>query len=178
MSRFALSINLDHVDESALIGLGGNVGDVCASMQFAIDTLHSNAQCRVTRISKVYKTPPWGVTDQDWFFNACAEVKTSLMPEALLDELLSIERLRGRVRDMRWGPRTLDLDLLVYGNSNVETERLTVPHPRMAERPFVIVPLMDIAPDRVVSGRTVSDYARKLDTSDIEIASEELTLPI
>jgi 2-amino-4-hydroxy-6-hydroxymethyldihydropteridine diphosphokinase len=173
-----LSISPDRAETSALIGLGGNVGDVCASMQFAIDALQTHSQCRVTKISKIYKTPPWGVTDQDWFFNACAEIKTSLMPEALLDQLLAVERLRGRVRDVRWGPRTLDLDLLVYGDTTVATERLTVPHPRMAERSFVIVPLMDIAADRTVLGRTIADYAKELDLAGIEVAAQELTLPI
>ena len=173
-----MSINPDYAETSALIGLGGNIGDVSASMQFAIDSLQAHEQCRVTKISKIYKTPPWGVSDQDWFLNACAEIKTSLMPEALLDELLKVERLRGRVRDERWGPRTLDLDLLVYGDEAIATQRLTVPHPRMADRPFVIVPLMDIAAGRIVAGRTIADYARQIDISGIEPANEELTLPI
>lgn len=173
-----MSISLNSSEVSALIGLGGNVGDVCASMQLAIDALQSHEHCRVVKVSKIYKTPPWGITDQDWFFNACADVKTMLEPEALLDVLLGIERSQGRVRDVRWGPRTLDLDLLVFGDAKIETKRLTVPHPRMAERAFVVFPMMDIAPHRIVLGRTIAEYAVALDPADIEAVEEELSLPV
>lgn len=173
-----MSTSREGREVSALIGLGGNVGDVCASMQKAIDSIQAHAQCRILKISNVYKTPPWGVTDQAWFLNACAEIATTLLPDDLLKFMLSVERAQGRVRDVRWGPRTLDLDLLVYGDEQVRTDQLTVPHPRIAERPFVIVPLLDIAAARVIDGRTVSDYAAALDKSGIEATDRFLTLPV
>ncbi|MEM8541466.1 MAG: 2-amino-4-hydroxy-6-hydroxymethyldihydropteridine diphosphokinase [Pseudomonadota bacterium] len=159
---------------SSLIGLGGNVGDVVASMQRAINAIEIRRDCRVVAISRIYRTPPWGITEQDWFYNACAEVETSLEAEALLDLLLTIELAQGRVRDQRWGPRTLDLDIIAYGDAIIETERLSIPHPRMDERAFVVLPLMDICPERVISGKTVSDYAAGMDRGDIKETEETL----
>lgn len=162
---------------SALIGLGGNVGDVVETMQRALDTISGHDLCEVAAVSRVYKTPPWGVTDQAWFFNACAEIITSLGPEAFLDLLLKIEISEGRVREKRWGPRTLDLDIIAYGDAEIDSDRLTVPHPRMTERAFVIVPLMDIAPERTIGGSLVSEYVAVLDGSDIEQSEKKLIIP-
>jgi 2-amino-4-hydroxy-6-hydroxymethyldihydropteridine diphosphokinase len=106
----------------------------------------------VTR-SRFYRTPPWGPVEQPDFVNAAIAVETSLEPHVLLDTLLSIERAFGRVRDgERWGPRTLDLDLLAYGERTIDDERLTLPHPRLAERAFVLLPLADVAPEAFVPG--------------------------
>ncbi|MEM9575109.1 MAG: 2-amino-4-hydroxy-6-hydroxymethyldihydropteridine diphosphokinase, partial [Pseudomonadota bacterium] len=126
--------------------------------------------------SRIYRTPPWGITEQDWFYNACAEVETSLEAEALLDLLLTIELAQGRVRDQRWGPRTLDLDIIAYGDATIETERLSIPHPRLGERAFVVLPLMDICPERVISGKTVSDYAAGMDRGGIKETEEMLEI--
>ncbi len=164
----------DEPEISSLIGLGGNVGDVVGSMQRAINAIEIRRDCRISAVSKIYKTPPRGITDQDWFFNACAEVQTSLAPSALLDLLLTIERAQGRVRDQRWVPRTLDLDILAYGDEKIETDRLTIPHPRMGERAFVIFPLMDICPDRIIGGASVKNYAARLDRSGIKEAEDLL----
>lgn len=152
---------------SVLIGLGGNVGDVFASMQSAIDTLNNRADCTVRAVSDVYRTPPWGVTDQDWFLNACADLSTTLEPEPLLDVLLGIERETGRVRDHKWGPRTLDLDIIAYGHQTIDSAKLTVPHPRLAERAFVLVPLMDIAPERNIGDLAVRDYMDNLGSTEV-----------
>ena len=174
MSRFGLSTKLDQAGISSLIGLGGNVGDVIGSMQRAINAIEIRQDCQILAVSRVYRTAPWGKTDQDWFFNACANVQTILAPEALLDLLLTIELAQGRVRDQRWGPRTLDLDIIAYGDESIESERLTVPHPRMGERAFVIFPLLDICPDRQIGGKSVKNYAAGLDRGGIKEAGETL----
>lgn len=98
----------------ATLGLGGNLGDPRKAMAEALRALDAREDCVVEAVSRLYRTPPWGKTDQAWFFNACAQVKTTLKPEALLDTCLDIERLMKRVRDERWGPRTLDIDVLTY----------------------------------------------------------------
>jgi 2-amino-4-hydroxy-6-hydroxymethyldihydropteridine diphosphokinase len=137
----------------AYIGLGSNVGDRRATLEAAL------ARIGARRASPLAETEPWGRRDQPPFLNAVAEIETDLAPHALLDRLLEIEREFGRVRDERWGPRTLDLDLLLYGDLRIRTESLTVPHPRLAERRFVLEGLACLCPDRVVPGlgRTVRD---------------------
>lgn len=130
----------------ALIGLGGNLGDVRTRLDAAIDALAVLSGIEVIARSRFYRTAPWGVVDQPDFINAAIAVDTSLSAHHLLDALLSTERAFGRVRDgERWGPRTLDLDLLAYGEATIDDERLTVPHPRLAERAFVLLPLADVA---------------------------------
>lgn len=105
------------------------------------------ARIQIGSVSRVYRTPPWGVTGQPDFLNAVAAVETALAPLRLLDALLTIETEQGRVRGERWGPRTLDLDLLLYDDLLLESERLTLPHPRMHERRFMLVPICDLMPD-------------------------------
>lgn len=137
----------------AFIGLGGNLGDVRPRLEAAIDALGAVPGVVVTARSRFFRTAPWGNPDQPDFINAAIAVSTTLGAHALLDVLLAIERGAGRVRDgERWGPRTLDLDLLVYGDERIHDERLSVPHPRMAERAFVLLPLADIAVDEVLPG--------------------------
>ena len=174
MLRSGLSTKPNPQVTSSLIGLGGNVGDVVRSMQNAINAIENRQDCAIVAVSNIYRTPPWGITEQDWFFNACAEVLTDLAPGALLDLLLTIELAQGRVRDQRWGPRTLDLDVIAYGDETIASERLTVPHPRMGERPFVIFPLMDICPNRQIGGKLVKNYAAELDRGGIKLADEKL----
>jgi 2-amino-4-hydroxy-6-hydroxymethyldihydropteridine diphosphokinase len=141
------------VSVAALIGLGGNLGDVRSRLDAAIGALDAVPGIRVTARSRFYRTPPWGPVAQPDFVNAAIAVDTSLDAHALLDALLATERAFGRVRDgERWGPRTLDLDLLAYGDTVMADERLTVPHPRIAERAFVLLPLADIAPGAVLPG--------------------------
>ncbi|MDQ7996771.1 MAG: 2-amino-4-hydroxy-6-hydroxymethyldihydropteridine diphosphokinase [Luteibacter sp.] len=138
---------------TALIGLGGNLGDVRARLAAAIDALGRVPGVSVGARSRFYRTPPWGNVDQPDFVNAAVAVDTAMGPHDLLDVLLATERDFGRVRDgERWGPRTLDLDLLAYGDRTIDDERLTVPHPRIAERAFVLLPLADIAPTLTLPG--------------------------
>lgn len=155
--------------EVASLGLGGNIGDPPAAMARALRQLDRREDCRVLAVSRLYSTPPWGKTDQADFFNACALVETSLEPEALLDACLSIERDMKRERLERWGPRTIDIDILTFGNREQKTEKLELPHPRMAERSFVLMPLADIAPDLNVKGKSVGEWLAEADVGGIKV---------
>ncbi|TCL73518.1 2-amino-4-hydroxy-6-hydroxymethyldihydropteridine diphosphokinase [Rhizobium sp. BK251] len=139
-------------------------------MALALRELEGRDDCRVAAVSRLYKTPPWGKIDQSFFFNACAAVDTRLTPEALLDLCLDIERRMKRERIERWGPRTLDIDILTFGNVVQEAPRLEIPHPRMIERAFVLMPLADIAPHLEVSGKTIAGWLEAIDTTGIEVA--------
>src|SRR5947209_2555366 len=134
-----------------LIALGGNVGDVRAIFNRAIPHICGMAQAALLARSSDYATPPWGETRQNRFINACIEIETTLDPHALLFTLHRIEQKFGRDRDRetRWGPRTLDLDLLAYDDVTLQRPELTLPHPRLFERAFVLVPLAEIVPDRI-----------------------------
>ena len=155
----------------ATLGLGGNIGDPVRSMADALQALDARADCRVLAVSRLYRTPPWGKIDQDWFFNACALIETTLAPEALLDTCLGIEREMKRERKERWGPRTIDIDVLTYEGVAQAGGRLELPHPRMTGRGFVLMPLADVAPDMDVEGRTVAAWLGDADISGIEPAS-------
>jgi 2-amino-4-hydroxy-6-hydroxymethyldihydropteridine diphosphokinase len=153
-----------------LIALGGNVGDVRATFGKAIGNICGMAQAALLARSSDYATPPWGDTRQDRFINACIEIETSLDPHALLFTLHKIEQIfgRNRVAETRWGPRTLDLDLLAYDDVKIDRPELTLPHPRLFERAFVLVPLAEIAPDRIIAGRRVRDALAQLSTEGIQ----------
>lgn len=155
---------------SALIALGGNVGDVRATFKKAIAHVCGMAQAALIARSSDYKTPPWGDEHQTPFVNAAIEIETDLDPHALLFVLQKVERTFGRTRtaERRWGPRTLDLDLIAYDDVALESPDLTLPHPRLFERAFVLVPLAEIAPDRLIGGRTVAAALASLSTQEIE----------
>ncbi|WP_377297971.1 2-amino-4-hydroxy-6-hydroxymethyldihydropteridine diphosphokinase [Rhizobium sp. SGZ-381] len=156
----------------AAIGLGGNLGDPRQNMANALREFDARQDCRVRAVSRLYRTPPWGKTDQADFFNSCALIETQLAPEALLDLCLSIERGMKRVRIERWGPRTIDIDVLTYGDREIHVEGLDVPHPRMVERAFVLLPLSDIAATMTVDGKTVAAWAALSDATGIEVADD------
>ncbi len=128
----------------ALIGAGANLGDRRSTLAAAAERLRTWAGIDALTMSALYETEPVGLTEQPRFLNAAIGVETTLTPEELLGALLAIERQFGRVRDVRWGPRTLDLDLLCYEGETRATPGLTLPHPRMMERAFVRVPLRDL----------------------------------
>ena len=158
---------------TAFVGLGGNVGDAAASVREAFVALGRLPGTRLLRASRLYRTPAWGVTAQPDFVNAVAMIETTLVPTALLQELLRIERDAGRDRladgSDRWGPRTLDLDLLLYGDAVIDVPGLSVPHPHMHERAFVLVPLLEIAPDARIPGRAaVADALAAMAVGDIQ----------
>ena len=153
-----------------LIALGGNVGDVRATFKKAIANLCGMAQAALLARSSDYATPPWGDEQQPRFINACIEIETSLDPHALLFTLQKVEKKFGRDRasEIRWGPRTLDLDLIAYDDVSIQKPELTLPHPRLFERAFVLVPLAEIAPERVIAGRSISAALSTLSTAGIE----------
>jgi 2-amino-4-hydroxy-6-hydroxymethyldihydropteridine diphosphokinase len=154
----------------ALIALGGNVGDVRATFRKAIANICGMTQAALLARSSDYATPPWGEEQQARFVNACIEIDTSLDPHALLFTLHRIETKfgRDRVHERRWGPRTLDLDLIAYDDVSMQEPELTLPHPRLFERAFVLVPLAEIAPNRVIAGRGVASGLAQLSTEGIE----------
>jgi 2-amino-4-hydroxy-6-hydroxymethyldihydropteridine diphosphokinase len=154
----------------ALIALGGNVGDVRATFDQAITKLCGDEAVRLTARSSDYRTPPWGVTDQPPFVNAVIAVVTPLTPHGLLARVQECERALGRARaiERRWGPRTIDIDLLAYDDLVLIDRDLVLPHPHMLERAFVLVPLAEIAPNRLIAGVKVSDALKRVDVSGIE----------
>ena len=152
----------------AAIGLGANLGDKKGFIDRAVDSLVAAGDIALRARSPYYRTEPWGVTDQDWFVNACILVSTSLAPLALLDRCLAVETMLGRVRERLWGPREIDLDLLLYDDLALGEPRLTLPHPRLSERAFVLVPLTDIAPDRRIGTGTVREALVGVDRAGIE----------
>jgi len=155
---------------SAIIALGGNVGDVRATFKAAIADICAAAQARLMARSSDYATPPWGEEQQPPFVNACIEIETALAPHALLAVLQAVEQKfgRDRTKERRWGPRTLDLDLIAYDDLALRTEALTLPHPRLLERAFVLVPLAEIAPRRKIGGRSVNAALAELSSEGIE----------
>src|ERR1700709_2520164 len=149
-----------------LIALGGNVGDVRATFQKAIANICGMTQAALRARSSDYATPPWGEESQARFVNTCIEIETSLDPHALLFTLHKIEHKfgRNRAQDTRWGPRPLDLDLIAYDDVSIQKPELTLPHPRLFERAFVLVPLAEIALDRLIAGRSVKSALSELST--------------
>lgn len=133
--------------ENVFIGFGSNQGDSVAILNGAIALLRENSQIKIEEVSSFYRTKPEGLVDQPWFVNGVMKCSTELEPVALLSLLRRVENHFGRVRRERWGPRTLDLDILAYGDRIVNLADLTIPHPRLHERRFVLVPLREIAPD-------------------------------
>jgi len=132
----------------AYLGLGSNIGDRKQQLLKAIDLIGNIKGIKVTKQSSIYETAPIGYTDQPNFLNLCLEIETELSPQQLLKHCLDIEQQLHRVREIRWGPRTLDIDILLYSDNIIETDNLSVPHPRMQERAFVLIPLNDIASDK------------------------------
>jgi 2-amino-4-hydroxy-6-hydroxymethyldihydropteridine diphosphokinase len=137
----------------ATIGLGANLNDPAAQVEYALAELDRLPGTRLLARSSLYASAPVGYVDQPDFINAVAQVETDLAPRALLVALLDIEHRHGRERSFRNAPRTLDLDLLLYGDAHFHEEGLTLPHPRMHERGFVLLPLLEIAPDATIPGR-------------------------
>src|SRR3979411_2260261 len=153
-----------------LIALGGNVGDVRATFQKAISNICGMTQAALLARSSDYSTPPWGNEAQPPFINACIEIETSLDPHALLFTLHKIEKKFGRDRaaETHWGPSTPALDLTAYDVAKIEKRELPLPHPRLFERAFVLVPLAEIVPDRVIAGCSISAALARLSTAGIE----------
>ena len=151
----------------AYLGLGGNIGDREKNLKEALAHLGSTSGIRMESISPIYETEPVGYMDQDKFLNLVVEVGTSLTPYELLECCNKIEDILKRERQIRWGPRTVDIDVLLYNDMVIEEEKLTLPHPRMKERAFVLVPLYDISPCLVITGDRLEDLIKNINTNEV-----------
>lgn len=138
--------------ERAFIGLGSNLGRKEENIRRALEMLGGRRGIGLAGVAPLYKTGPVGYADQDWFLNTVAEIETSLPPRELLEVLMGIEKEMGRRRTVRWGPRVIDLDILLYGEAAIDTPDLVVPHPRLEERAFAVVPLADLRPALLLPG--------------------------
>ena len=154
----------------ALLGFGGNVGDVRTTLDEAVALFADGNDVRLRSQSSHYRTPPWGVLDQPRFINMAIAVTTSLTARQLLDRAMNVESAfdRDRYREKRWGPRPVDIDLLSYDDLAVNEPGLVLPHPRLFERAFVLVPLNEIVPGRKIGGRSIKDALAELDARGIE----------
>lgn len=146
----------------ACVGLGSNVGDRRGQICAALTGMAGTAGVEVVRVSSLYETAPWGGVAQDPFLNAVALIQAELAPGALLDRLLALEQQLGRARQVRWGPRTIDLDLLLYDDVEMRTARLELPHPLLTQRAFVLVPLLEVMPEVRVGGVPCSEHLARL----------------
>jgi 2-amino-4-hydroxy-6-hydroxymethyldihydropteridine diphosphokinase len=154
----------------AWLSLGGNLGDVRHTLARAVAALCDGRSVRLLARSSDYRTPPWGIEDQPAFVNLCIAVETELAPHALLARAQAVEQTFGRDRanERRWGPRPIDIDLIAYDDVAIDDATLTLPHPRLFERAFVLVPLAEIAADTVIAGRRVGDALAQVDQRGIE----------
>ena len=160
----------------AALALGGNLGDVGSALAAALRALEEGERLRIVARSNVWRTPPWGKTDQPDFLNMCALVETQLGPRDLLALCLNVETQAGRVRKERWGPRLIDIDVLAYDDVRRDDEVLTLPHPRMKERAFVLIPLAEIAPDWIIEGARVDALAAGVDSGGMQLDAEASAL--
>jgi 2-amino-4-hydroxy-6-hydroxymethyldihydropteridine diphosphokinase len=153
----------------ALIAFGANLGDARVAVDRAIEIFCDGRACTLLKRSSDYRTPPWGVADQPAFVNACISVATELPPRDLLAHAHAVEREfgRNRIAEQRWGPRSLDIDIIAFDEVVLDEPGLTLPHPRLFERAFVLVPLAEIAPERIVAGRRIGDALKGIDQAGI-----------
>ncbi|MGI8317304.1 2-amino-4-hydroxy-6-hydroxymethyldihydropteridine diphosphokinase [Halobacillus mangrovi] len=155
---------------TAYIALGSNIAEREDFLKSAIEMLEEHSEIQVTEKSSVYETAPVGYTDQSDFLNMVVKVTTSLQPLQMLDHCQSIEAELGRERIVKWGPRTIDLDILLYNHENMKAERLMIPHPHMHERAFVMVPLAELAPEVILPhmNRSAEEILRGLPAEEVE----------
>jgi len=156
-------------NRTAVLSLGSNLGNRLGSLQSAIDSIRSHHAIRVVAVSSVYETAPVGGPDQPPYLNAVVNIETSLAPNELLDVACEVEESQGRVRRERWGPRTLDVDLIVVGDEVSDDAALTLPHPRAHERAFVLIPWNEIDPDALIPGvGPVAELLVRMDVSGVD----------
>lgn len=152
----------------AFLSLGSNMGDRLEYLSKAIDKIVEIQGCNILNKSSVYETEPWGYENQEAFLNLCISIETSLSPYELLESLQAIELELDRVRKIHWGPRTIDIDILLFDDIICEDDKLTIPHPRMRERAFVLIPLYDIEKNLIIDGIKLEDLINKIDTRGIK----------
>lgn len=157
----------------AYLGIGSNMGNKKENIEKTIELLKNNPEIIVSAISSYYETEPVGYTDQDWFLNIVVEIDTNLDPYALLEYCQYIENTLKRKRIIHWGPRTIDVDILLYENFTSNDEKLIVPHPRMCERSFVMIPLYEIAKELVIHNKKIKDMVEKLNGEEVRKIDHE-----
>jgi len=157
---------------AAILGLGGNIGDARSTIAKAIERLAANTDISIEKVSALYLTPPWGKTDQPAFLNAAARIDTALPPRALLNAILDVERHLGRERIERWGPRIIDIDILLYGSIDIDEPFLHIPHPRLTERAFALMPLIDVMPDALIDGHPAKEWLDASDSAGVQRIAE------
>ena len=177
-SRFRADLNKTLEGALVFAGMGANMGDPGLTLRRAAERLGQVKGLQLVAASPIYQSPPVGPQDQPHYLNAVLELRVTLSPQALLTSFLGVEKEFGRVRDIRWGPRTLDLDILTYDDQVIDEPGLTVPHSHMLERPFVLVPLADLKPSKKhpTDGRTYRDLADLIDSKDL-VRVDVLPLP-
>ena len=151
----------------AYLGIGGNIGNVKENIEGALRMLQEDNALKLQKISSYYETAPVGYEQQEWFLNIVAEVETRLTPYELLSLCNKVEQQLKRERLIRWGPRTIDIDILLYEGYESDEEKLTIPHPRMRERAFVMIPLQEIAPDLNMKGQSIKEIAHNINNQEI-----------
>jgi 2-amino-4-hydroxy-6-hydroxymethyldihydropteridine diphosphokinase len=149
------------------LSFGSNIGDKPGNIRTALMRLEAEEICKIIAVSSLYRTAPWGFADQEDFANACALAQTVLPAADLLAELKRIETAMGRQRTIRWGPRLIDIDILFYGESEIATADLVLPHKELFNRAFVLIPLAEIAPDLRLAGRSIAEAAAALKTAGV-----------
>ena len=150
------------------LALGSNVGDKAAHIARALAALAAAGLAGDLEVSALYRTPPWGPVAQDWYVNCCAVGITAVPPRELLARVKALEVALGRIETVRWGPRVIDIDILYYGDEIVDTPALTLPHPEMLKRGFVLIPLAELRPERRFGSTTIADAAARCDAEGIE----------
>ncbi|WP_459838352.1 2-amino-4-hydroxy-6-hydroxymethyldihydropteridine diphosphokinase [Halanaerobaculum tunisiense] len=153
---------------SVYLGLGSNQGDREKNLDQAVDLIASFPQTELKELSSVYETEPWGYTEQPKFLNLCLELETELAPYDLLAECQKVEEKLDRTRQIKWGPRTIDVDILFYNDLNLNDSQLTIPHPRLHNRAFVLVPLCELNPDLVFQGEKITYWLEEVDKEGIK----------
>lgn len=156
----------------AYLGLGTNMGNRENYLRKAVEIINNNQEIKILKVSKVYETKAWGLKEQDDFLNLCVEIETELNPQELLEVCHKVEEELNRVRTIRWGPRTIDVDILFFNDMLSLDENLTLPHPRIKERAFVLIPLMDLNTNLLIDNKTISYYLNKLSKDEIEEVKE------
>jgi len=160
--------------EIVYLGLGTNLGDREENLKQAIDLIKDFSKTNLLEISKVYETEPWGYNKQDSFLNLCLKLETGLSPQELLENCQLVEAKLKRKRLVKWGPRTIDVDILLYGDLDMQTDDLIIPHPRIVERAFVLIPLADLDEDLIIGGKSINNLIVEQSTDGVELYKEVL----
>jgi 2-amino-4-hydroxy-6-hydroxymethyldihydropteridine diphosphokinase len=152
----------------AVLGLGSNVGERRAALAGAVNALRAHPDIEIIAASPLYESEPWGMTSQQDFLNAAVRVATSLIPADLLAAILAIEVALGRVRRKKWGPRVIDIDILIYGEGRIDNPGLTIPHPHLTERVFALAPLVDVMPNAMIEERPARQWLAQLERKGLK----------